>query len=108
MRLQPIDFTVLKEQTRDFLKEFLLQLFIDAHISTPSTAENTRSLVQKVALRNRDSLGEVFRKASVHEGLRAGLHHFIRRVFKKDVEEDTDGFIAWAVEISTEALGESL
>lgn len=108
MRLQPVDFTVLKDQARDFLKEFLLQLFIDAQISTCPTAESTRSLVQKVAPRNGDSLEEIFRKASAHEGLRAGLRYFIRRVFEEDVEEDTGGFIAWAVEISTEALGESL
>ena len=48
---------------------------------------------------------EVFWKASVHEGLRTGLHYFIRCVFEEEVEEDGNGFIAWAVEISTQALG---
>ena len=51
---------------------------------------------------------DVFRKATVHEGLRAGLHYFINRAFRKDVEEDSDGFVAWVVEVSTEALGGSL
>ena len=50
---------------------------------------------------------DVFRKATVHEGLRAGLHYFINRAFRKDVEENSDGFVAWAVEVSTETLGGS-
>jgi nucleolar MIF4G domain-containing protein 1 len=104
---QPVSFTVLKDQTRDFLREFLLQLFIDTQISTPSVAANPQSLVQVVTSRNRDSVEEVFRKASVHEELRAGLHYFIRRTFREEVEEG-GGFVAWAVEISTEALGGSL
>lgn len=49
----------------------------------------------------------VFRKASVHEGLRAGFRYFINHAFRKDVEEDSDGFVAWAVEVSTEILGGS-
>ena len=70
--------------------------------------ENARSLTQMIASRNRDSVEDVFRKANVHEGLRAGLRYFIDSTFRKDVEEDGDGFVAWAVEISTEALGDSL
>ena len=50
---------------------------------------------------------EVFRKANINEGLRAGLHYFINRAFKKDVGEDSDGFVAWAVEISTGVLGDN-
>lgn len=84
-----------------------MQLFIDTQISTPSVAESPRSLAQKVTSRNRDSVEEVFWKASVHEGLRVGLHHFIRHVFEEDVEGDDNGFVAWAVEVSTEALGGS-
>lgn len=71
-------------------------------------AESAQTVAQKITSRNRDSVEDVFRKASVHEGLRVGLHYFINRVFKKDMEEDSDGFVAWAVEISTEALRENL
>lgn len=70
--------------------------------------EGPQSLPQKITSRNRDSVEEVFRKASVHGGLRAGLHYFIRHVFKEEVEEEGSGFMAWAVETSTEALGDSL
>lgn len=84
-----------------------MQLFIDTQISTPSVAESAQSLAQKLNSRNRDSVEEVFQKANVHEGLRAGLHYFIHSAFKKYVEEDGDGFVAWAVERSTEALGDS-
>lgn len=86
----------------------MLHLFIDTQISTPSVAEGAQSVAQKITSRNRDSIEDVFRKASVHEGLRVGLHYFISRVFKKDMEEDGDGFVAWAVEISTEVLGGGL
>lgn len=70
--------------------------------------ENIQSVAQKITSRNRDSVEDVFRKATVHEGLRAGLHYFINRAFRRDVEEDSDGFVAWVVEVSTEALGGSL
>lgn len=70
--------------------------------------ESARSIAQKVTLRNRDSVEDVFRKASVHQGLRVGLHYFINHVFKEDVEEDSDGFVAWAVEVSMEVLGDGL
>jgi len=105
---KPVDFSALKDQTKHFIKEFLLHLFIDTQISTPSVIESAQSVAQKIISRNRDSVEEVFRKANVHEGLRVGLHYFINRVFKKDMEEDGDGFVAWAVEISTEVLGDSL
>jgi len=104
---KPVNFTVLKDQTKDFLREFLLGLFIDTQISTPSVAESLSPLAQKITSRNRDSVEEVFRKANVHEGLRAGLHFSIRHVFREDVD-DGDGFVAWAVKISTEVLGGSL
>ena len=70
--------------------------------------ESARSVAQKITSRNRDSVEDVFRKANVHEGLRIGFHYFISRAFKKDMEEDGDEFVAWAVEISTEVLGDSL
>ncbi|KAF9648687.1 hypothetical protein BDM02DRAFT_3155622 [Thelephora ganbajun] len=106
--ISPVDFLALKDQTKSFLKEFLSQLFVDTQISIPSVTESTQPLAQKITLRNRDSVEDVFRKAGAHEGLRAGLYYFINHVFKKDVERDVNGFVAWAVEISTEALGDNL
>jgi hypothetical protein len=70
--------------------------------------EDAQFFGKKITSRDRDSVENVFRKASVHVGLRAGLHYFVRRVFKKDVEDDGNGFVAWAVEVSTEVLGDSL
>ena len=70
--------------------------------------ENAQSVAQKITSRDRDSIEDLFRKASVHEGLKVGLHYLINRVFKKDMEEDSDGFVAWAVEISTQVLEDSL
>lgn len=104
---QPVDFSVLKDQTKGFIKEFLLHLFIDTQISTPSVTENARSIAQKLTSRNRDSIEDVFRKANVHEGLSVGLRYFISHTFERDVE-DSDGFVAWAVEVSTEVLGDRL
>ena len=68
----------------------------------------SQSIAQKITSRNRDPVENVFRKVSVHEGLRAGLHYFINHTFKRDVGEDSDGFVAWAVGISTEVLGDNL
>lgn len=97
----------LKDQTKSFLKEFFLQLFVDTQISTPSVTESARSVAQKITSRDRNSMGDVFRKASVHEGLRDGLIYFINRAFRKDME-DSDGFIAWSIEVATQALGNNL
>jgi nucleolar MIF4G domain-containing protein 1 len=107
-RLKPVDFTLLKDKTKDFLQEFLLQLFIDTQVSTPSIAEGPRSLARKITSRNRDLVEEVFWKISAHEGLRVGLYYFIGHVFKEEVDEDENGFVAWAVGVSKEALGSSL
>jgi len=71
-------------------------------------AESAQSIVEKVTVRSRDPVEDVFRKANVHEGLRAGLHYFINHTFKRDTEEDSDGFVAWAAEISTGVLGDNL
>jgi len=38
----------------------------------------------------------------------AGLHYFINHVFNRDVGEDSDGFVAWAVGTSTGVLGDDL
>ena len=70
--------------------------------------ESAQSTAQKVTSRDRDSVENVFRKANMHEGLGVGLHYFINHVFKKDVERDGDGFLAWAVEVSTEILGDTV
>jgi len=70
--------------------------------------ESAQSLAQGITSRNRDSVEDVFRRANVHEGLRTGLQYFINRTFKKDIEDGNEGFVAWVVEIATEALGDSL
>ena len=71
-------------------------------------AENAQSIAQKITSRNRDTVEDVFRKATPHEGLRAGFHYFINHAFKEDVGEDNKGFVAWAVGISTSVLGDNL
>ena len=86
----------------------MLQLFVNTQLSAPSVAEDAQSIVQKITSRDGGPVENVFRKAGVHQGLRAGLHYFIRHVFEKDVEEDGNGFVAWAVGVSTEALGDGL
>ena len=71
-------------------------------------AESAQSIAQKITSRSGDPVEDVFRKATAHEGLRAGLHYFINHAFKREVGEDNDGFIAWAVGISTGVLGDNL
>ena len=71
-------------------------------------AESPQSIAQKITSWNKDTVEDVFRKASVHEGLGAGLHYFVNHTFKRDVGEDGEGFVAWAVGISTGVLGDNL
>ncbi|KAG1725981.1 hypothetical protein EDB19DRAFT_1586391, partial [Suillus lakei] len=63
---KPVDFTVLKTQTRTFLKELLIKLFIASQVSSPML---TNDAGDYPSMRNRGSLEGIFLKASRIENL---------------------------------------
>lgn len=96
--LQPIDFTVLKPQTRVFLKELLTQIFISTQISTPLLSSDPKD---HPASKNRGSIEEVFIKATKMQTLALGLIYFIGETFKSDEEGI---LVKWASQVAIDTL----
>jgi len=94
--LQPVDFTMLKPQTRNFLKELFIQLFIASQVSSPMLSNDSGDYP---SVRNRGSVEEIFLKASRIENLGLGLVFFMSNTFKGE-----DGFLAWASSVAKETL----
>lgn len=93
---KPVDFTVLKPQTRTFLKELFIQLFIASQVSSPMLSHDSSDYP---SMRNRGSLEEIFLKASRIENLGLGLVFFMSSTFKGE-----DGFLTWASSVAKETL----
>lgn len=93
---KPVDFTMLKPQTRTFLKELFIQLFIASQVSSPMLSNDSGDYP---SMRNRGSLEEIFLKASRIENLGLGLVFFISSTFKGE-----DGFLTWASSVAKETL----
>jgi nucleolar MIF4G domain-containing protein 1 len=81
---KPVDFTMLKPQTRNFLKELFIQLFIASQVSSPMLSNDSGDYP---SVRNRGSVEEIFLKASRIENLGLGLVFFMSNTFKGE-----DGF----------------
>ncbi|KAF7374789.1 MIF4G/MA4-domain-containing protein [Mycena sanguinolenta] len=101
MRRQPVDFTTLKPQSREFLKELMVQLFVSSQISAPVVAAGT-----DVTTRNRGPVEEIFIKASRVEALAMGLVYFLTEAFR-DVDEMPEGMgklVRWASGVAKDTL----
>lgn len=94
-RRQPVDFTVLKPQTRKFLRELFVQIFAATQASSPILAND--ALEQ--ASRNRGAVEEIFIKATKLENLGLGLIFFLSNAFKGE-----EGLLKWASTVAKETL----
>jgi nucleolar MIF4G domain-containing protein 1 len=93
---QPVDFTVLKPRTRDFLSHLFHQVFANSQVSTPilsGSGELTRT-------RNKLPLEEIFIKATRSQALTMGLVYFLTEMKKASGEE----FIQWASTVAIDTL----
>lgn len=91
---KPVDFTMLKPRTRDFLSYFFRQLFTNSQTSSPTLQSDVP------ATRNKASLEEIFVKAARIQVLAMGLVYFLTEM-KKGSEEE---FIRWAIGVAIDAL----
>ncbi|EIW83932.1 ARM repeat-containing protein [Coniophora puteana RWD-64-598 SS2] len=96
MILKPVDFTVLKSQSRKFLRELFVQLFVASQVSSPLLLVPGAELPSG---RNRSLVEEVFMKASRLENLAMGLTYFLTETFRK--EED---LLKWGTTVARETL----
>jgi len=100
---QPVDFTQLKPQTREFLKEMLIQLLIASQRSAPLVISNFDEVV---LTRNRSVVEEIFIKAARIENLATGLVYFMTEAFRdlSMKEEGLSKFLEWAVALARQTL----
>jgi len=101
--MQPVDFTKLKTQSRDFFKELFIHIFINSQRSTPLANSNIKDLV---FVRNRNAVEEIFIKVRV-EALAMGLVFFLSQSFPEKHFMSDDGFskfLKWAVGVAKDTL----
>ena len=99
---QPVDFTALKPQTRQFFIELFTQLLVNTQLPTPLLSSDPSDFP---STRNRGPLEEVFIKATRLETLALGLVYFLGQTLGKEAEKDESStFIKWAVKVALETL----
>ncbi|KAJ6513111.1 hypothetical protein C8R45DRAFT_857463 [Mycena sanguinolenta] len=99
--LKPVDFTTLKPQSREFLKELMVQLFVSSQIAAPVVTDGASAMT-----RNRGPLEEIFIKAIRVEALAMGLVYFLTEAFR-DVDEMPEGvgkLVRWASGVAKDTL----
>ncbi|KAJ7903418.1 hypothetical protein B0H14DRAFT_3079584 [Mycena olivaceomarginata] len=102
--LKPVDFTALKPQSREFLKEFVVQLFVSSQVAAPVIS--TRDGAGVPTTRNRGPVEEIFIKASRVEALAMGLVYFLTEALR-DVDEMPDPMkklVKWASGVAKDTL----
>ncbi|SJL09699.1 uncharacterized protein ARMOST_13080 [Armillaria ostoyae] len=101
--LKPVDFTLLKPQTKRFIGEMLSQLFIGTQTSTPLIGSNAKTLS---TARDRAAIEEVFIKATRVQNLAMGLVYFLSNTTQDDeiIDETVTNFIRWATEVAKDTL----
>jgi nucleolar MIF4G domain-containing protein 1 len=88
---------MLRPRTREFLKELMVQIFLNSQRSTPLvTSQDTMNVP---FTDNRHAVQDIFIKASRIQSLAMGLVYFLSEAFEGDFNAD-DGyskFMQWAV-----------
>lgn len=101
--LKPVDFTILKSQTKDFLRELIVHALINSQLSTPLV---TNSIDNIALTRHRAAIEELFIKATRTDTVAMGLAYFMTEAFR-DIQAKDDKlsqFLAWAVALAKDTL----
>jgi nucleolar MIF4G domain-containing protein 1 len=91
---KPVDFTILKPRTRNFLSYFFHQLFASSQVSAPILGGDLPPT------RSNGPLEEIFIKATRIQALAMGLVYFLTEMKKASEEE----FIQWAIAVAIDTL----
>ncbi|KAJ3570486.1 hypothetical protein NP233_g4365 [Leucocoprinus birnbaumii] len=99
--LKAVDFTILKSQTQQFLRELLLQTMISSQSATPLI-----DTTQLPTTHNRAAIEEIFVKATRIENLVMGLVYFLANVFSRHSYDDDQiaTFVKWASGLALDTL----
>ncbi|KAI6024751.1 hypothetical protein BKA83DRAFT_4251792 [Pisolithus microcarpus] len=92
--LKPVDFTLLKPQSRKFLKELFAQVFAATQGSSPMLSDRLN-----IESRNRSVIEDTFNRATKIENLGLGLIFFLSHAFREET-----GFLQWASSVAKETL----
>ena len=95
---QPVDFTLLKTRTSNFLKDFFTHLFIATQVSIPAIGTAVPTT------RNRGAVEEVFIKAMRIEALSLGLIYFLQKETSQLKDRNDKGLISWATGVAVDTL----
>lgn len=99
---QPVDFTIVKTRTQEFLRELLLQIFIDSQVVVPRLDVSPSEIFEA---RNKKTIEEIFIKATRIESLAMGLVYFMTGAFKNiSGAEPFIQFVKWADDLSRNTL----
>ncbi|PPR00892.1 hypothetical protein CVT24_000377 [Panaeolus cyanescens] len=101
--LKPLDFTRLKAQTRSFLRDLLINVFVNSQRAAPVIGNSLDSIT---FTRNRNAIEEIFIKATRVQNVAMGLVYFMSEALIKesDGRGGLDKFIKWAAEVAQETL----
>ncbi|KAF6754394.1 MIF4G/MA4 domain-containing protein [Ephemerocybe angulata] len=105
--LKPVDFTVLKPQSKEFLRELISQILFASQLTSPLLTDD----LSTVSLtKNRTPIEEIFIKASKVDTLAMGLAYFLAEEFRslRKEEDSVSKFLSWGVALATETLRSGL
>jgi nucleolar MIF4G domain-containing protein 1 len=95
---QPVDFTILKPRTSNFLKDLFTHLFIATQVSVPAIGTTVPTT------RNQGAVEEVFIKAMRLEALALGLIYFLQKEMSQPKDRNDKGLISWATRVAVDTL----
>ncbi|PFH52934.1 hypothetical protein AMATHDRAFT_73766 [Amanita thiersii Skay4041] len=105
--LKPVDFTCLKSQGREFLRELLINVIISSQAASPVLDTKAEYVL---TTRNRAAVEEIFIKATRVETLAMGLVYFMADGFQ-DASLNNEGLwklIKWGTSVAKDTLTTSL
>lgn len=100
--LQPVDFMSLQPHTRLFLREMMVQIFLDSQVATPVLGAGPNI----PTARNGGAIEQIFIKMTRNKTLAMGLVYFMSEAFR-DVSEDGEdmaNLIRWASGLAKDTL----
>ncbi|EJD49082.1 hypothetical protein AURDEDRAFT_85439 [Auricularia subglabra TFB-10046 SS5] len=95
--LKPLEFELLKPQTRRFVTRLLVHLFISTQVTSPAAP------IAK-ATRKREEIERALLFAARVPTLQQGLLYFLNSAFKKPLDGPEGQLVQWAVDVAKDTL----
>ncbi len=98
-----MDFTTVKLQGREFLRELMINIFICSQVASPAIGLDVKNLP---TTRNRAVVEEIFIKAARAETLGMGLVYFMTETFRdfSSQDEEFTKLVKWGSGVAKDTL----